>query len=162
MQHRAALGETGRVREPVADRPIGIHVGRSGRPSQGRKESVKAGPGVVRAGQPVPGGQHVGVRFTQRFLLIAENVQAEPGVQLRVVDTSAFELSVLIVLDQMVVGMAGEGQGIEPQGIHRRQAQQPQAGFCRGQMRQVERDQIMTQQVIRALGKRVQVFQGRV
>ena len=79
-----------------------------------------------------------------------------------VVDASAFELSVLIVLDQMMIGVAGEGQGIEPQGIYRRQAQRSQAGFCRTQMGQVERDQIMAQQVIRTLGECVQVFQGRV
>ena len=114
LQHCTALGETGRVREPVADRPIGINVGRSGCPSQGCEKSVKAGPSIVRAGQPMPGGQQVGIRLPQRFLLVAENVQGEAGVQLRVVDASAFELSVLIVLDQMMIGVARESQGIEP------------------------------------------------
>ena len=161
LQYRMALGETGRACEPVSNRSIGIDVGGPGCSSYDRKKSIKADPGIVRAGQPVPGGQQIGGRLPQRFLLVAENVQAEAGVQFRVVDAPAFELSVLIVLDQMVIGMAGESQGIEPQGIHRRQAQQSQVGFRRAQMGQVECDQIMAQQVICALGECVQVFQGR-
>ena len=99
LQHRTAVDETGCVGEPRADRPVRIGVGWPGRLSQSREKGVKAGPGVARAEQPVPGRQQVGACCTQCFLLVAENVQGEASVQLRIVDAPAFELSVLIVLD---------------------------------------------------------------
>ena len=65
------------------------------------------------------------------------------------------------MLDQVVIRVAGKGQRIEPECIYRGQPQQPQTG-CRGlQMGQIEIDQIVAQQKVRATGKIVQLAQCR-
>ena len=64
-----------------------------------------------------------GCALTQRLLLVVEDFEREPGVQLGVVDAPPLELSVLIVLDQVVIWVAGKGKGIESEGIDRRQPQ---------------------------------------
>ena len=54
---------------------------------------------------------------------LARTLQSQPCVQFGVVDAAAPELAVLIVLDQVVIGVSWEGQGVEPQGIDRRHSQ---------------------------------------
>ncbi|HCZ17352.1 MAG TPA: hypothetical protein PL117_05790 [Accumulibacter sp.] len=51
------------------------------------------------------------------------------GYEQGVVDLPTLEFAARIMLDQMVVAMPREGQGIEPQGVYRRQRQQSQRGF---------------------------------
>ena len=48
----------------------------------------------------------------KRLVLIAEDFQRQPGIQFWIVQPSAFELSVLIMLDQVVVGIAGKASGL--------------------------------------------------
>ena len=57
------------------------------------------------------------------LLLVDKDLHGESGVQIRVVDAASFELSVLVVLDQVVIRVAREGQGIEHQRIHSRKLQ---------------------------------------
>ena len=66
------------------------------------------------------------------------------------------------MLDEVVIRVAGEGQGIEPERIHRRQMQEPQPGIRGLQMGQVESDQIVAQEEVRAIGKAVQACQCSV
>ena len=66
---------------------------------------------MTRGGQQVPGGQEIGVRLRQSPTLVAEDLQGEAGVELRILDAPAFEPAVLLVLDQVVLGIARKGQG---------------------------------------------------
>ena len=64
------------------------------------------------------------------------------------------------MLDQVVVGVAGEGQGVEAERVHRGQVEQPQPGLGGPQVGEVEVDQVVSQQEVRALGQLVQPGQG--
>ena len=71
----------------------------------------------------MPGGQQVGRSVPQGLLLVVEDLQCQSGIQFRVVDPPALELSVLVMLDQVVIGVTGKGEGIESEGVHRWQLQ---------------------------------------
>ena len=90
-----------------------------------------------------------------------EEVQREPGIELWIVQSPALELSILVMLDEVVIGIAGEGQRIEPQRIYRRQPQKPKIGFCLGEVREVEDDQVVAQQEVGPIGEVVQLGQCR-
>ena len=95
------------------------------------------------------------------MMLVTEDLQREAGVQFRVVHPSALEPAVLVVLDQVVIGVAGKGQRTEAQRIHRRQPHEPQVGVCCREMRKVEGDQVVAQDKGRAVGEIVQLRQRR-
>ena len=86
-------------------------------------------------------------------MLIAKDPERDSGIELGVVHPSALELSVLVVLDQVVVGVAREGEGIQPQRIDRREPQEPKFGLCRSQMRQVEAEQVVAEKEFGASGE---------
>ena len=86
------------------------------------KKMSKPSPPSARS-QPMPGGEQVRRGIPESPPLVGENLDGQPGVQLGVVDAPTPELAVLIVLDQVVVGVSGEGQGIEPKCIDRRHLQ---------------------------------------
>ena len=90
-------------------------------------------------------------------MLIAKHIKSQAGVQLRVVQPPALELAILIVLYQVVIGVARKGQRIEPQGIHHGQPEQAQIRLGRSQMRCVERHQVMAEQKGGALGEGIQL-----
>ena len=94
--------------------------------------------------------------------LVVEDLQHQPGVQLRVVQASLDQGTVLVVLDQVVVGVAGEGEGVQPEGVHRGQIEQPQVGIGGLQVGQVEVDQIVPQQEVRAICQLIQPGQRLV
>ena len=101
------------------------------------------------------------VNVMQDTPLVMEEIQRKPGIELGVVQAPALELAVLVVLDQVVIGVAGKRQRIEPQRIDRRQLQQPKIGLRRCQMRKIKSNQVMTEQKGRALGESVQLGQRR-
>ena len=133
--------------------------------SRRREEGVETrGRPIRRRRQPMPGEQQVWRGVIERLegvVLIAKDLQGQPGVQFRIVQPPAFELSVLVVLDQVMIRIAGKSQGVETQGIHRRQSEQAQIGFGRGKMRDIEGEQVVTQQESRAFGKIVEPGQRR-
>jgi len=92
-------------------------------------------------------------------VLVAEDLERQLRVEQRIVQASALQLPILVMLDQMVVGIAREGQRVEPQRVDHRQLQQPQVGLGGGQMWQVESDQIMAEQEADAFGERVELLQ---
>ena len=94
-----ALAAARLVGKPGAYCALGIGVRRSGCLAQRREARVESRSVRVRRAQPVPCGQQVGCALAERRLLVSEDLQREPRVQFRVVDPSAFELSVLIMLD---------------------------------------------------------------
>ena len=65
------------------------------------------------------------------------------------------------MLDEVVIGIAGKGEGAEHQGVHRRELQQPQIGLRRRKVGQVERDQVVAQNEGRPVGEFVELRQGR-
>ena len=67
-------------------------------------------------------GRVFNVRLTDNQL-IDESFDGQLAVQKRVVALPAHQTTILVVLHQVVVGVAGEGQGVEAQGIHNRQFQ---------------------------------------
>ena len=76
--------------------------------------------------------------------LVMEEIQREPGIELRIVQTPALELPILVVLHQVVIRIAGKGERIEPQRIHRRHAQEPKVGFRRLDLWEIEGDQVVS------------------
>ena len=110
-------------------------------------------PSFRPAGEPVPSGEPVGVSLSEGPLLVRENLQDAPGVQLGLVAASPPERTVLAVLHQVVIGIAGKGQGVEAQRVHRRQLQQPQVGIGGAQVGQVEVAEVVPQHEVRAVGQ---------
>ena len=108
----------------------------------------------------MPGGQQVGIRPGQRLLLVLKQLEGQLGVQQRVVDPAPDQPAVLVVLDQVVIGVAGEGQGVEPEGVHRRQFQEVEARVKRCQAGQVEGDDVVPQEEQGPLGHIVQLGQA--
>ena len=97
----------------------------------------------------------------QRVTLVTEEFQREPRVQLRVVQSTLFELRVLIVLDEVVIWIPGKGEGIQLQRIHCGQPEKPKARFRGGQMRQVEGNQVMAEQEVDTIDEVVEFPQCR-
>ena len=85
-----------------------------------------------------------------------EDLQSKASIQLRIVDPSPPERPVLVVLDQMVVGVAGERQRVEPEGVHGRKLEQPQVRVGGSQVGQVEVDQVVAQHETGAVSQIVQ------
>ena len=67
----------------------------------------------------MPGCKQVGVLVAQGVLLIFEYLKREPGVELRIVDSAAAQLPVLVMFYGVVVGILGKCQRIEHQRVDR-------------------------------------------
>ena len=93
--------------------------------------------------------------------LISENFQCKPGVEFRITPFPSCESAILVVLDEVVVRITRESKGTEAQRIDDREFQQPQVWLFRLQVRQVKRNEVMTQNVGRILGKGIQSRQRR-
>ena len=91
------------------------------------------------------GDQEIRVRLRQSPALVAEDLQGEADVELRIVDAPALELAVVVVLGQVVIGVARKGQGAELQGIDRWQLQQAQVGLGGFEVGQVEGNEVMAE-----------------
>ena len=59
------------------------------------------------------------MHIAKRPQLIVQELDGLPGVQFGIVDASAPELSVLVMLDQVVIGVAREGQWIQAERVDR-------------------------------------------
>ena len=91
--------------------------------------------------------------------LIVEDLESEPGIELGIVHPSALELSVLVVLDQAVIGVARKGERIEPQGVDCGEVQEPKAGILGGEVWEVEDDQVVSKDDFGTLGEFVETRQ---
>ena len=146
------------VLQAGADRVTRFGIVRPGRAAQGLEEQAESRR-TVSCGEPVPGDQQVRGRVKQLLLLVCEHPQGENRVEFRVVPTIAFELPVLVVLDEMVIRVARERQRVEPQRVYRRHLQQPQPGARGLQVGDVELDEIVAEQKSGAVGEVVEVGQ---
>ena len=138
------------IGQALVHRGVGLGVGRTASVAEAGEEEVAAGCLVVSGGQPVPSGQEFRVRLRQGSALVVEDLQGEAGVELRIVNLTTLEQAVLVVFDQVVVGVARKGQGAELQGIDRRQLQQAQVRLGGFQVRQVEGNEVVAEQQISA------------
>ena len=152
----ACLGVAGEVLQAGADGVARLGEGRPGRVAQGPEDQVEARRAVA-GGEPVPGDHQVWGSLEELFLLVPEHPQGKLGVELRVVAAISLELPVLVVLDEVVVRVAGKCQRVEPQGVHRRHLQQPQPGARGPQMGEVELDEVVAEQEARPVGEIVEV-----
>ena len=49
--------------------------------------------------------------------MVLQYFQGDDGIQFGVVRLSPLDLAVLVVFDQVVVGIAWEGEGVQPEGV---------------------------------------------
>ncbi len=117
-------------------------------------------PLVFGCAEPVPGGKQIRRRPREGLELVPEELQSQTGVKLGIVHLAASETAVLVVLDKVVIGVAGKGERAQTQGVHHRQLQQVEVRLRRLQMGQIEGDQVVPQHEGRALGEVVQPLQG--
>ena len=158
----AGVNLAGVAGQTLVDGGVGLGIGGTLCIAQGGKEEVEAGCGAARSCQPVPGGKELRVGFGQKLALIVEDFQGQAGVEFRVVDLSAPELAVLVVLDEVVIGVAGKGEGTQQQRIDRRQIQQAQVRLGGPEVRQVESDQVVAEQEVGAVCQLVKPVQCRL
>ena len=101
------------------------------------------------------GRQDVGViasEFPERANLVLQDGEDENGVEFGVAGVSTLQPAVLIVLDQVVIGVAGERKRVQPERVDRRFRQKPQAGTCFFQVEQIVLDDVVTEHELRAIG----------
>ena len=158
----AGVNLAGVAGQKLAHGGAGLGIGGTLSVAQRRKEEVEAGCGAGRRGQPVPGGKELRGGFRQSLALVVEDFQGQAGVEFRVVDLSAPELPVLVVLDEVVIGVAGEGEGTQQQRIYYRQIQQAQVRLGGPEVRQVESDQVVADQEVGAVCQLVEPVQCRL
>ena len=111
----------------------------------------------------MPREQQVGRRLlhpAQRQFLIAEHLQGEFRVEQRIVLAVGEQLAVLVVLDEVVIGILREGQRVEAQGVDHRLAEQAQVRLAGVQLRQIKGDQVVPQQERRVIRQSVQRREG--
>ena len=142
-----ALLAAGGLCKPLADSRVRLGSGRSRGLAKGGEEGVKAGrvqgrrmflprrriPLRTRANcrrQPVPCEQQIRRRPMQCLALIRQEFKREPCVQLRIVHPCALELPILIVLDQVVVGVARKSQRVQPKGVYGGSLEQAERRVC--------------------------------
>ena len=155
-------GAAGRL-QPCAYGGLRFGVRRAARAAEFRKESVHGAVLAVGHGghQPVPRRQEIGLGFLECAALVPEDLQRQSRVQLRIVQLPAPQRAVLVVLYEVVIGVAGKGERAEAEGVHRRQFEQPQIGLLRPQVGQVESDQVVAEDEGGAVGEIIEPLQRR-
>ena len=83
----------------------------------------------------------------KRLDLVGQNVKNQLRVQFRFVHMSRIQTPVVIVLDQVVIGVARKCERIEPKRIDRRRSEPRQVWSVGDKMRKIETNDIMPDQV---------------
>ena len=158
--HRlTALGPASRTHQAAINGRPRLVFSRPGGTAQFRKEGFEPCPCRRCRGQPVPGKEQVGVGAAERIPLFIEQVERQPCVQLRVVDLASQQPTVLIVLDEAMIGIGGERQGTQTQGVehgHVQQAQRRRRGL---QMRNIKVNEVVADEAVAATGEFVDLRQ---
>src|SRR5690606_2365874 len=95
----------------------------------------------------------------QRVKLIAQHLKHEPCVLFRIFDMTGLQTPVMIVFDEMVVGIARKGERVQPQGIDRRACDRRQPRADSSQMRQIMAKYVMTKQMVARGNLRLKLIQ---
>ena len=137
---------------------------RTVRTSNFGKEVIQCGVNFVefRRAQPMPCRQLFRYHGTQCREFILKHFQCQSGIQFGVVNPATSYAAILIVLDQMVVGIAGKSQRAQLQGVNYRQFQQAQFRVCGRKKLQIVIDDIVAQNEIGSLHEVIQLIKGRI
>jgi hypothetical protein len=106
----------------------------------------------------VIGQQDIGGLLPQsdeRCDLLGQNLQRQPRILFGVIHMPHLQAPVLIMLDQMVIGVARKGQRIEPQRINRPRRQNRQSRAVRSQIRQIVAQDVMPHHMRRPVAQRL-------
>ena len=93
--------------------------------------------------KPVPCRKKIRRRSTQRLDLIVEDFQGEARIEQGIVGLPANKSAVLVVLDQVMVRIAGKRERTQAQGVHSWQLQQTEVGLRGCEVWEVEGDQVV-------------------
>ncbi len=110
----------------------------------------------------MPGQQQIGsslLHLLQAVFLVAKYLQGQFRIEQRVVLAVAQQLPILVMLNEMVVGVLREGPRVEAQGVDGRLGQQSQVGIGGAQLRQIEGDQIVAEQKGCVVSQRIKLVQ---
>ena len=101
----------------------------------------------------VVGGQRVWIFTVQRRKageLVRQHLENQARIQLRIVDMPRLQPPVMVVLHEVMVGVAREGKRIEPERVDRGRSQLGQSWPVGKQMRQVVAQDVVADDVIGA------------
>ena len=152
----------GLIGQQAADGVLDLERGRTQRTAQAREQRGQARGFRGGGGEAMPGQHQIRVcllTLPQGRALIAKQIQRQPRVLFGVVHAVPLQRTVLVVLDQVVIGIARECQRVQAQRVYGRQVQQAQVRLCGGEMRKVVGDQVVTQDEGRAFGQGIELCQ---
>ena len=107
----------------------------------------------------MPGDKQVRVGFGKRLSLVGKQVERLPRIEFRIVALPSHQATILIVLDELVVGIGGKRQGAQAQGVQRRHPQQAQLRCGSFEAPQVEIDQVVADEAIAGFGEIIELGQ---
>ena len=145
----------GPARENLSDRALRLRGARPWRIPCQPEDRFKSLRLLARSCEPVEGRQQFGVvscEFLELRELVSQNGEDEPGIEFRVAGPPGLEPPVLVVLDQAVIRVAGEGERIEPERVERGLRQDAQVCPCISQMGQIVVDHVVAENELRAGG----------
>ena len=146
FHHGSGLGAAAAVGEKPVYGFLPLRPSRA-LPSPDFGEAGIVGLSVLYGGEPVPGGQEFGTGLLEVAELALQGLHGQAGVQQGVVAAASDQAAVLVVLDQPVVGVAWEGQGVEHKGVEHRLAQQAEVWRGRSQVVDVEGGDVVAGEV---------------
>lgn len=104
------------------------------------EDGVEADGAVAERGEIVIRGEKVRIGRAHRVEsgeLVLENREHQSGVQFGIALSAGLQPPVLVVLDEVVIRIAGKGQGIKPERVYGRIVQSHEAGPGGRQVRDV-------------------------
>ena len=109
----------------------------------------------------MPGQEEITLPFRKRALLVGQQFERRVRIQSRVVPLPAHDGTVLIVLDQAVIGIRRERQRAEPQGVEDGQVEQIETRGGGPQVGQVEDREVVSDETLGAFREPVQFGERR-
>lgn len=152
------------TRHKAADRGLGFGDAGFGRTAQMAEEGCKTGGVLAPRRQMMIGQQGVGGlgrQLPEGGDRAVQHLQHQTRILFGVVHMARLQAPVVIMLDQVVVGVAGRGQRIQPQRVDRCRAKGRQTRPVGHQMRQIVAQDVVADQMGRTLAECFQPVEGR-
>ena len=152
----------GQTRQQTANCGMGLTRVRRAGPAQVLEKRVKTPCRIAPRGQVMisqQGIRHLKPKLAESGNLVGQHLKHQSRVKFRVVHMPRLQPSVLIMLHQMVVGVARKGQGVQPQCVDRGRAQGSQTRPIGHQMRQIVAQDVMADQMPCVFTERLQTVQ---
>ena len=141
--------------ENLPDRALRFRGGRPRRVPYQPEDRLETLRLLARCCEPVEGRQQIGIvssEFSKLGELVSQDGEDEAGIEFRVAGLPGLKPSVLIMLDQAVIRVAGKGERVEPEGVDRRFCKDLQTGTCFSQIGQIVADHVVPEHELRAGG----------